>query len=89
MKGSVKKRGKQKKTKRQSQDLTSNPLAVPDGFEGKDTALERYQNGILRCSDILLKYTLFFLFSSPPVLPSSRFLLLLFVYFKMKGKRPR
>jgi hypothetical protein len=37
------------------QELTSNTLSMPEGFEGKDTGIERFQLASLRHSDILLK----------------------------------
>jgi len=37
------------------QDLTTQSLAVPDGFESFETALERFQNAALNHSDLLLK----------------------------------
>ena len=49
------------------QDLTLNPMTMPDGFEGKDTGLERFQNGSLKHSDILIEYV----YPSSPPLPLS------------------
>jgi len=36
-------------------DLTARPIGVPDGFEGRDTGIERFQATSLKHSDILLK----------------------------------